>query len=296
MTFDIAMIGALLAATLRLAVPVIVAALGELVIERSGVLNLGIEGTMLSGAYGGYIVALSTGSPWLGILAGLAVGAAVGILLAVLMVVLRTDQIITGLAFAILASAVTTYLFELSYTVGAAPSRIAGIDLGEITAVAVVSLLTVWIVLQRTSHGMSLTAIGEDPASADALGLRVNRTRFVAVVLGNAVIGMAGALLVCGPLGLFVQNVTGGRGWIALALVVFARWKPVPVLFGGLLFGFCDALRLRLQTAAPDDFPYEIFIALPYVVTILALVIGGRSGLAPSALGIPYHRGSPARR
>lgn len=290
MILDLTLIGTILAATLRLAVPVAVAALGEVINERAGVLNLGVEGTMLSGAFSGYVVALATGSPWTGLAAGLITGILVGALLAALMVIVQTNQIITGLAFAILASAVTTYLFELSYTIGDSPPRVNSIGLIELAMIMLLCLALVWFFFARTNLGMTVTALGEDPVSADALGISVTRTRFWATVSGNALVGLSGALLVCGPLGIFVQDVTAGRGWIALALVVFARWKPLPVVAGALLFGFCDAIQLRLQTAS-SDIPYEIFLALPYIVTLLALVIGGRSKLAPAALGEPFRRG-----
>lgn len=289
MDIDIAFIGALLAAMLRLAIPVGVAALGEVITERSGVLNLGIEGTMLLGAFAGYTAAITSGSPWIGLLAGLLVGIAAGAVIALLTVRIGTNQIITGLAFAILASALTTFLFELSYTVGASPPRVNALGLPELTVVLLLCLLAVWFLLERTRTGLALTAVGEDPVSADALGIRVVRTRVLATISGNALIGLAGALLVCGPLGIFVQNVTAGRGWIALALVVFARWKPLPVVAGALLFGLCDAVRLRLQ-ATTTDIPYEIFLALPYVVTLVALLFGARSSRTPSALAVPWAR------
>lgn len=289
MTLDIALVGTLLAATVRLATPVAVAALGEVINERAGVLNLGVEGTMLSGAYAGYVVALGTGSPWMGILAGLVVGVLVGMLLGLLMVVVQANQIITGLAFAILASAGTTYLFELSYTVGDSPPRVNSVGLWELAIVSLVCMGLVWLLFARTSAGMRITAVGEDPISADALGISVTKTRFWTTVAGNGLVGISGALLVCGPLGIFVQDVTAGRGWIALALVVFARWKPLPVVLGSLLFGFLDALQLRLQTVS-EQIPYEIFLALPYLVTLVALVLGGRSSLTPSALGVPFRR------
>lgn len=289
MDLDIAFLGALLAATLRLAIPVGVAALGEVVTERSGVLNLGIEGTMLLGAFAGYTAATATGSPWMGLGAGIVVGVLAGVVLSALMVWVGTNQIITGLAFAILASAGTTFLFELSYTVGTSPPRVNALDLPELTVVLLLALLAVWFLLERTRSGMALTAVGEDPVSADALGIRVRRTRTLATVAGNALVGLAGALLVCGPLGIFVQDVTAGRGWIALALVVFARWRPLPVVAGALLFGLCDAIRLRLQ-ATTTDIPYELFLALPYVVTLVALLFGARSSRTPSALAVPWVR------
>jgi general nucleoside transport system permease protein len=280
-----------LTAALRLAIPVAVAALGELITERAGVLNLGLEGTMLSGALAGYLATQSTGSPWWGLAAGTLIGAFCGALLAWLMVGIRTNQIVTGLAFTLLAGATTTYLFERSYVLGELPPRIRSLSLAPLLLAAGVVLLVVWFVLERTTAGLKVTAVGEDPVSVDALGTRVNAVRSAATTAGNALAGLAGALLVCGPLGLFVQNVTAGRGWIALALVVFARWRPVRVVLGALLFGLCDAIRLRLQGTS-TAIPYEVFVALPYLVTLIALMIRARDSRTPRALAVPFARGS----
>ncbi len=217
------------------------------------------------------------------------IGALCGVVLAWLMVVVRTNQIVTGLAFTLLAGAATTYVFEQSYSLGTVPPRIASLSLAPLLAVAGAALLLVWFVLERTTAGLTLTAVGEDPVSVDALGTRVNPVRVAATTAGNALAGLAGALLVCGPLGLFVQNVTAGRGWIALALVVFARWRPVRVVFGALLFGLCDAVRLRLQ-GTDTSIPYELFVALPYLVTLLALTVRARDSRTPRALTVPFAR------
>jgi simple sugar transport system permease protein len=280
-----------LTAALRLAIPVAVAAHGELVTERAGVLNLGLEGTMLSGALAGYLATQSTGSPWWGLAGGTVVGAACGALLSWLMVIIQANQIVTGLAFTLFAGAATTYVFEQAYALGEAPPRIASLSLAPLLAAAGVVLLVVWFVLERTITGLTVTAVGEDPVSADALGTRVNLVRCAATTAGNALAGLAGALLVCGPLGLFVQNVTAGRGWIALALVVFARWRPVRVVLGALLFGLCDAVRLRLQGTS-TSIPYEVFVALPYLVTLLALMVRARDSRTPRALAVPFTRSS----
>lgn len=282
---------ATLAAAIRLAVPVAVAALGEVLTERSGVLNLGLEGTMLFGALAGYLTALGTGSPWLGLLAGLAAGAACGAVLALLMVVVRADQIVTGLAFTLFSVSATTYLFERSYTIGQAPPRIAGLDMPPLLVVVAVLLVAVWFVLSRTSIGLVLSAAGDSPGAADALGYRITHVRSAATIAGSALGGLAGAMLVCGPLGLFVQNVTAGRGWVALALVVFARWKPGRAVAGALLFGLCDAAQLRLQGTA-TEIPYEVFLALPYLVTLVALAVRARRSGTPAALAVPFVRGS----
>jgi simple sugar transport system permease protein len=282
---------ATLAAAIRLAVPVAMAALGELITEKSGVLNLGVEGTMLCGALAGYLFTLASGDPWLGLLGGLVAGGFCGALLAILMVAVRANQIVTGLAFTLLASSATTYLYERSYVIGQSPPRIQRLGMPPLVALVLVVLAMVWFVLNRTTAGLVLTAAGEAPEAADALGYRVTRIRTAATVIGGALGGLAGAMLVCGPLGLFVQNVTAGRGWVALALVVFGRWRPVLCVLGALLFGVCDAVQLRLQGTA-TAVPYEVFLALPYLVALAALMLRARDSRTPRSLAVPYVRGS----
>jgi len=281
---------ATLAAAIRLAIPVAMAALGEVLTERSGVLNLGLEGTMLFGALAGYLGTVATGTPWLGLGSGLAAGAACGLVLALFMVVVRADQIVTGLAFTLFAVSATTYLFELNYTIGEPPPRIPSLDMIELVVIVLVALGAVWFLLARTSVGLVLSAAGDAPGAVDAMGYRVARVRSAATVAGCALGGLAGAMLVCGPLGLFVQNVTAGRGWVALALVVFARWRPGYAVAGALLFGLCDAAQLRLQGTA-TAIPYEIFLALPYLVTLVALMVRARRTGTPAALAVPFVRG-----
>ncbi|HLU55153.1 MAG TPA: ABC transporter permease [Pseudonocardia sp.] len=282
---------ATLAAAIRLAIPVAVAALGELVAERAGVLNLGLEGTMLFGALAGYLATLSGGTPWLGLGAGVLAGAACGGVLALLVVLVRADQIVTGLAFTLFAISATTYLFELSYTIGQAPPRIPSLSMVPLVVIVLVVLAGVWFVLGRTTAGLVLSAAGEAPEAVDALGYRIPVVRTLATVAGSSLAGLAGAMLVCGPLGLFVQNVTAGRGWVALALVVFARWRPGRAVAGALLFGLCDAAQLRLQGTA-TEIPYEVFLALPYAVTLLALMVRARRSGTPAALAVPFVRGA----
>jgi ABC-type uncharacterized transport system permease subunit len=273
---------------LRLSIPVAIAALGAILSERSGVLNLGLEGMMLTGAFGGFVVADATGNSWVGLLAGPVVGALCGALFALLVVTIRANQIVTGLAFTLLATSATTYLFDRNYDIGSA--RVDRIPQGALMVLLAVLLASTWYFLNRTTAGLALSAVGESPVAADALGYRVQRVRWLATMSGGAFAGLAGAVLVCGPLGLFVRNVTNGRGWVALALVVFARWRPIPCVIGALLFGLCDAAQFRLQNTA-SGVPYEVFLALPYAVTLLALVIRARVNQPPSALGTPFVRG-----
>jgi ABC-type uncharacterized transport system permease subunit len=282
---------ATLTAALRLSIPVAVAALGALVSERAGVLNLGLEGMMLAGAFAGYSTAEITGSPWLGLLGGIVVGGLFGLLMAVLVVSGRSNQIVTGISFTLFAGFATALLFQQSYSIGQFPPRIERLGLSALVAITVVVFAVVAYVLARTTTGLALTAIGEAPEAADALGYDVERTRTIAVGISGALAGLGGAMLVCGPLGLFIENVTAGRGWVALAIVVFAGWRPAPVAVGAFLFGLSDAVQLRLQ-GADTAIPYEAFIALPYIVTLVALVVRARASHTPSALGVPFVLGA----
>lgn len=282
---------ATLAAALRLSIPVAVAALGALVSERAGVLNLGLEGMMLAGAFAGYSAAEVSGSPWVGLVGGVVVGGLFGLLLAAFVVTGRSNQIVTGISFTLLAGFATALLFQQSYSIGQIPPRIERLDLPTLVVITIVVFAGVAFVFTRTTAGLALTAIGEAPEAADALGYHVERTRVIATGASGALAGLGGAMLVCGPLGLFIENVTAGRGWVALALVVFAGWRPVPVAFGAFMFGLSDAVQLRLQ-GTDTEIPYEMFIALPYVVTLVALVVRARASHTPSALGIPFVRGA----
>jgi ABC-type uncharacterized transport system permease subunit len=278
-----------LSAGLRLALPVALAALGALICERAGVLNLGLEGLMVSGALAGYLVTYHTGSPWLGLLGGLATGAVCGLVLAAIYVGLGANQIVTGLAFTVLAGSATSYIYQRSFSFGENPPRIERISIPPLVALTLGVLALVIVVLRKTVAGLVVSAVGEAPIAADALGYGVQRTRYLATIAGSALAALGGAVLVCGPLGIFIQNVTAGRGWVALALVVFAGWRPLPCVLGAFLFGLCDAVQLRLQGTS-TGVPYEVFLALPYVVTLLALVIRGRNSRTPSALGVPFDR------
>lgn len=282
---------ATLAAALRLSIPVALAAMGAVVSERSGVLNLGVEGMMLSGAFAAYSAAEATGSPWIGLVAGTAVGAVAGLVLVLFVVLGRANQIVTGIALTLLAGFLTTYLFQRNYAIGQVPPRLNRIDLYALVILTVVVVLAVSYLLQRTTFGLALGSVGEAPEAADALGYDVVRIRAIATTIGGALAGLGGAALVCGPLGLFIENVTAGRGWVALALVVFAGWKTFPAVVGAFLFGLSDAVQLRLQ-GIESAVPYEFFLALPYLLTLLALVLRARASRTPAALGVAFVRGA----
>lgn len=280
-----------LTAAFRLAIPVAMAALGALVSERAGVLNLGLEGMMLVGAFGAYSAADATGSPWIGLVVGAVAGFAFGMLLSLFVVTGRSNQIVTGISFTLLAGFATTLLFQQQYSVGQIPPRISRIDLPALLVVTMLVFVGVALFMSRTVAGLAVSAIGESPEAADALGYDVVRNRVIATGASGALAGLGGAMLVCGPLGLFIENVTAGRGWVALAIVVFAGWRPAPVLVGAFLFGLSDAVQLRLQ-GTDTAIPYEVFVALPYIVTLIALVVRARASHSPSALGVPFVRGA----
>jgi general nucleoside transport system permease protein len=308
----------LLTTAVAFAMPTALAAVGETVAERSGVLNLGLEGMLLSGALASFLVAYYVGSVVLGTLAGVAIGVGLGALMALLSVTLRTEQIINGIAIVLLAQGLTTFLFEKLFegeeqpTVEGIPdldvpllSDIPGV--GEVLFqqnalfyVAVALALGVSLLLVRTRFGLSVRAVGESPAAADAAAVPVARTRWLALLICGGMAGMGGAVLVLGQLNVFDTNVSAGRGWIAIALVIFGRWNPLLVLGGAFLFGFTDALQIRVQAVSggvTSTVPTEVFAALPYVVTLVVMVAAtvwaGRDA-QPSALGVPFRKGASA--
>ena len=297
-----------LASAIRLAVPLIFASLGEIFTQRSGVLNLGLEGLMLVGSFVGFVGANLAGNLWVGVLAGMLAGAVLALLIAVFDVTLGADQTIVGIMVVVAAQGLVTYLNNVIYGGSYIPPRtegfspvplplLAGIPvLGETLfsqnilgylAFALAPLAA--LVLYRTTWGLKLRGVGEDPRSADAMGVNVFRLRYVALTLGGLLAGLGGAFLTLGYLGTFNDNITAGRGWIAIALVYFGQWNPYRVLAGALLFGGVNALQLRLQ-AQGADLPFQFMLMLPYLLTILVLLGIAREGRGPAALCVPYRR------
>jgi simple sugar transport system permease protein len=308
----------LLSTAVAFTMPTALAAVGETVAERAGVLNLGLEGMMLSGALTAFLVAYYLDSVVLGVLAGVAMGIGLGALMAFLSVTLRTEQIINGIAIVLLAQGLTTFVFEKLFA-GEEQHAVPGIPdldvpllhsipgIGEVLFeqnalfyISVALVIGVWLLLTRTRFGLSVRAVGENPDAADAAAVPVARTRWLALLVCGGMAGMGGAVLVLGLLNIFDTNVTAGRGWIAIALVIFGRWNPPLVLGGAFLFGFTDALLVRVQAVSggiTSTVPTEIFAALPYVVTLIVMVAAtvwaGRDA-QPSALGIPFRKGVSA--
>lgn len=283
------------------------AALGELVTEKSGVLNLGVEGMMLVGAVVAFMVAAKSGSPWLGVLAGTGAGAAVSMVFAVIALSLLANQVATGLALSLFGVGLSAFV-GLDYVsvviAGITPLAIAGLSdipfLGPLlfghnplVYLSFVLFVAVHYFLYRTRAGLVLRAVGESPQSAHAIGYPVIAIRYAAVFFGGACSGLAGAFLSVAYTPLWVEGMVAGRGWIALALVVFATWKPWRVLAGAYLFGGVTLAQFQVQ-AMGSAIPAQYLSMLPYVATILVLAFISRDAVtirlnAPASLGRPFH-------
>lgn len=301
---DIFIIG-LVAATLRVATPLLLGTLGEVFAERAGILNLGIEGTMFFGAFVGFLVGGMTESLWLGVLAAVVAGMLSGLLMAFLSVRLGVNQHVSGLGITLLLTGLSLFTFRLVYGEPSIPPSIDSFNrldpfgdipiLGPIfeqyalTYIAFALVPVVWWVLYRSSFGLNIRSVGENPEAADAAGVNVYLTRTLALVIAGGLMAAGGAFLSVAQLGAFTYGIIAGRGWVCIALVIFGNWDPVKVMWGALLFAGVFALQLRLQLTGLQ-LPYEVFLALPYLVTILALAIAGRNASYPAALLKPYKR------
>jgi simple sugar transport system permease protein len=295
----------LIAATLRVATPLIFGTLGELLSERAGILNLGIEGTMFLGAFVGFTVAQATDSLWLGFLAAVIAGVLAGLLMALLTVSLGLNQHVSGLGLTLFLTAISLFAFRLIFGERSVQPSITPFPklspfgdlpvLGPIfeqyalTYLAIALVPLFWWLIYHTSLGLQLRAVGENPEAADAAGVNVFWMRYLALGVAGGLMAAGGAFLSLAQLGSFIFGIIAGRGWVCIALIIFANWHPVKVFWGALLFGGVFALQLRLQ-ATGMKLPYELFLALPYLVTIAALTLAGRNASAPAALLRPYRR------
>lgn len=302
----------LIAATLRVATPLLYGTVGEIFSERAGVLNLGIEGIMFLGAFVGFAVAARAeavgvgGYLWLGLAAAMLSGVIMALLMALLTVYLGLNQHVSGLGITLLATALALFGFRMVFGERPVLPRVDPFPqlspfgqtpiLGPIfsqyllTYIAFLVLVPLsWWVLYRTNFGLAIRSVGENPEAADAAGINVFRVRTVALVIGGALMAVGGAFLSLAQLGSFSPGIVAGRGWVCIALVIFARWDPLRGMWGALLFGGLFALQLRLQTMG-FRLPYEALLALPYLVTILALAIAGRNAAYPGAYLKPYRR------
>jgi general nucleoside transport system permease protein len=316
---DLGLILSTLDATIRLSTPLLLACLAGLYSERAGVFDIGLEGKMLAAAFGAAAVAAATGNVWAGLLAGLGVSIATAGLQGAAAVTLKGNQLIAGLGINMLAAGLTTFLGIQWFAQGGrtpqltADSRFQNITLPfapELSGVPVlgqiyselisghnllvyIAFLTVpvtWFVLYRTRFGLRLRAVGENPTAVDTAGISVTRLRYQAVLITGLLCGFAGAFFSIAQGSGFGNNMTAGKGFIALAALIFAKWRPVPAMFTCLLFGFLDALQIRLQSAEVFgiDIPVQAIQALPYVLTVVLLAGFIGKAVGPRAAGVPY--------
>jgi len=305
---EAAFISGLIGAMMRMATPIIFATLGEILAERSGVLNLGIEGIMLMGAMTGFLVSISSGSLWFGVLMAALVGMALGLLMAFLSVHLGLSQHVSGLGITLFAAGLAMFIYRLHFGSPTVPPTVKPFQqvvipwLSEIpiigpglfkqytlTYIAWLLVPAISILLYNTNVGLKIRTVGENPIVADTVGVNVVLTRTLCLVAGGALMGIGGAFLTLAHQNMFLIDVIGGRGWVAIAMVIFGNWDPVKGTLGALIFGCLDGLQLRLQGLG-FRLSFHVFLMIPYLLTIVALVSVSRKASVPAGLLKPYRR------
>ncbi|MBX7060971.1 MAG: ABC transporter permease [Pyrinomonadaceae bacterium] len=294
---------ALLFSSLRLATPLIFAALGGLFSERSGVINIALEGLMLAGAFTAAVVTYQVGDPYIGVVAGVAAGAFLAFIYAVACIKFEADQVVAGMAINFLMIGLPALISGAIYDSSGSTPQIDKvlqlpdfynrISIATIVALALVPIC--WWIMYKTPFGLRIRATGENPDAAETAGVNVIRLRYIAVTISGVLAGLGGAYLSIGQSSLFTRNMTAGRGFIALAALILAKWRPVPVLGACLFFGLTEALSIQIQGASwarigGEEIPVQFIQIIPYLLTII--VLAGFIGLsrAPKALGIPYSK------
>ncbi len=308
--FEILITTSFWAAAVRIASPLIFATMGELICERAGVLNLGIEGIMTAGAFAGWITVYAGGDLWTGVLvAGLA-GMTFGLLHGFLTVPLGLSQHVTGIGITLLATSLTYYTYRIALPEVISPPKIEPFMpwripilsdiplLGEalftqtpLTYFAFITVAVIAWVLYRTPMGIALRAVGDNPTAVEAQGISVTAVRMSATIVGSALMAIGGAFLTMSAFNSFFFEMINGRGWVCIALVVFGSWRPGKALIGAILFAAFDAYQIRLQQVTGGVVPYQIFLMMPYLLSILALITVSRRATYPMALMIPYQKG-----
>ena len=304
--FSTMVIVGILTSAIRLATPYLFASIGESFAQLSGVLNLGVDGIMLVGAFAAFFVVLNTGNLWLGVLAALFVGLLMGLLMSVISVTLKAEQGISGIGLYMFGLGLSSLLFKVTIgtvkTVnGFQPIKIPLLGdipfIGEIffnnnvmVYMAFLLVPAAWWVLEKTTWGLRIKAAGQNPAAADSLGVNVDRVRYVSVCLGAMLAGLAGASLSIALVNLFQENLTAGAGFIAVALVYFGGWKPLGILGGALLFSTVNAFQLWMQVLGVN-IPSDVAVMLPYLLTIVALAFTMNRAHQPAGLNVPFQRG-----
>lgn len=286
--FTIAFITGLLSASIRMATPVVLAAIGEIYSELSGIINIGLEGIMLTGCLAGFIGTYYTGNIFLGIMSGMVAGAFMGFIMAFLCITLQANQIACGIILNLFSMGLTAFSFRIIIGITMMPPEIKTLppvpipflhkiplageilfDQNMLVYITFFLVLFSYLIIYGTNYGLKIRASGEYPVAASSMGVNVCFTRYICVTLGGMMAGLGGTFLVL-DLGVFVDNMTAGRGFVALACVIFGRWKPFYVMAGALIFGLADAFQLRLQ-ALGYNFPHELLLTMPYVLTIIIL-------------------------
>ncbi|MFN9281946.1 MAG: ABC transporter permease [Betaproteobacteria bacterium] len=306
-TLDLLMSAPFWVAVLRMATPLILGTLGVLLCERAGVLNLGIEGIMVAGAFAGWLAVYQGAGLWTGVGVAALSGAVLGLLHGFLTVTLSLSQHVCGLGITLLATSLASYAYRVSFPKVDKPPTVTtfapmeGLPIPVLNAQTPLTLLALALVpllawgLYRTPLGLAVRMVGENPAAAEGQGLSVAGLRIGAIAAGSALMGVAGSFLTLAAFNAFFFDMVNGRGWVCVALVVFASWRPGKALLGALLFAFFDALQLRLQQAGGGvlgtELPYQVYLMLPYAMAIVALVVMARRAAYPQALMKPYRKG-----
>jgi general nucleoside transport system permease protein len=280
--------------TATMATPLLLAALGENVVQKAGVVNVGLEGMMLLGAFAATLTTLTSGTAFTGVAVAAVAGAILALLFALFAVKWTANQVVVGVVINLLALGLTGTIYRAKFgTTGTSLVTPSLPDIGAnmtlLTPFALVAVASIWWWLRRTRPGLELRACGEQPTAAEAAGVNVGRVRTLALLFGGGMAGIAGAFLSVGDGNTFIENMTDGRGFIALAIVTSGRWSPIGCLIAALVFGFVQALQFQWQ-ALGWKLPYQFFVALPYLVTLAVLTLGGRWSQAPAALGRPYRK------
>jgi ABC-type uncharacterized transport system permease subunit len=293
----------LLATMIRLATPLLIAAMGELVSERSGVMNMGVEGMMLMGAFIGYFVSVSVDSLWTGLLAAVLAGGIMGLLLAFMSITLKVDQTVTGLALNLFSSGLTLFIYRAFFNAISVNELFPLVPipylskipyLGEIlfnqkilTYFAFLCIPVIAFILNRTKIGLAIRSTGENPRAVDTRGLSVDAIRYLAVIFGGMMAGLAGSFFTNGITSRYLPEVIGGRGWLAIIIVIAGNWQPARMLIASLIFAFLGAVQFTLQGVG-SDIPFQLILAMPYFIALIALMTSRVRSRMPRSLGVPY--------
>ena len=309
--FDILISASFWAAAVRIASPLIFATIGEIICERAGVLNLGIEGIMVVGAFAGWMTVYQGAPLWFGVSVAMGAGMLFGLLHATLTVPFGLSQHVVGLGITLLATSSSYYSYRLILPKVSSPPKVETFPMIEIPLLADIPVIgqalfhqtamtysafilaaVTAIVLWRTPLGLAIRSVGENPSAAAAQGLSVTGLRMGAVMVGSGFMAVGGAFLTLSAFDTFLFEMVNGRGWICIALVVFGAWQPGKAVLGALLYAAFDAFQIRLQqTPIGSDVPYQVFLMMPYILSILALIIMSRRAEIPAALMVPFNKG-----